>query len=102
MSKQQVTKQVQATICDFCTNEVDTKGDDYCYAYLPQRSSNIHNPHRVGVKHFQFIWNKRSTVYDYVQYDFHARCFNDLMEKFLAEREPLNPSLPVDNKEAKR
>lgn len=88
MSKRSITKEVEAVICDFCDKEVDTKSDDYCYHHLRSYNGEVMNSHEHRVKRILFSWYrpKKVTPNEYIQYDFHASCFDDLMTKFLEEK----------------
>lgn len=94
MSKQTITKEVSAIICDFCDKEIDLKQPGYCYTHLPKAEEPYSiereplNKWLSGVKHVTFWWYrpKRKTESDYVQYDFHANCFDKLFTKLLKER----------------
>lgn len=84
MSKQTIVKRIEATICDFCDKEIDTKGGDYCYHHL-RSSGKVLNSKEYNVLHYLFSWTrpKKDGATEYVQYDFHAGCFDTIMQKFL-------------------
>lgn len=86
MSKCAITKEVMGVTCDFCDKEIDTEKEGYCNHDL--KSVNV-KAHKYGVTHFIFSWyriNANRQREEYVQYDFHADCFDKLMRKFLAEK----------------
>lgn len=85
MTKKTITKEVEAVICDFCNEEIDTKSDDYCYSHISASPTNVYVRQKYNVKHILFSSYRKQT--EYVQYDFHASCFDKLMVKFLAERQ---------------
>lgn len=93
MSKQTITREVDAVVCDFCNQEVDINTDGYCYSDINRKSHNadLGQRQKYGVKHLIFHWLRPSAksvkLGDYVRYDFHAACFDKLMVKFLAERD---------------
>lgn len=85
MSKQTIGKEVEATICEFCDKEIDTKSGDYCYHHLVRfKDSDIFRASSYKVTHYLFFW--RRNPIEYIQYDFHAACFDELMRKFLLEK----------------
>lgn len=89
MSKQTIKKEVDAVICDFCDKEIDIKSDNYCYHHLRSSTGDVTESYRYNVSHFLFSWYKRKPSYEtpkYIQYDFHAACFDNLMTKFLKEK----------------
>ncbi len=90
MSKQKITKLVDATTCDFCNEEIDTQSGDYCYHRLPQDDDHIIDTHKAKVTAFRFGWRRPApnpaNFDSYVRYDFHAACFDNLMQKFLEKK----------------
>lgn len=89
MSKQTITKEVDAVICDFCDKEIDIKSDNYCYHHLRSLTGDVTEAYKYKVSHFLFSWHKKELAYEtpkYIQYDFHASCFDNLMTKFLKEK----------------
>lgn len=86
MGRQTITKEVEAILCDFCDKEVDTKSKDYCYHSLVVNGGDVIDAHKYGVKHFFFGWWRKDKTLakadEYVRYDFHAECFDNLMRKF--------------------
>ncbi|MGW6120469.1 hypothetical protein ACWFRF_15610 [Nocardia sp. NPDC055165] len=88
MSKQTITKEVEAVVCEFCNEEINTKDGNYCYHHLRSTDGDVIKGYQYGVKHILFSWYHRKAPpsIEYVQYDFHASCFDELMQKFLDER----------------
>jgi len=89
MSKREISKLVQATICEFCDTEIDTKVDGYCYHYMKSSDGTTINHHKYNVIHIVFSWLKpkeNKVRGDWILYDFHASCFDKLMIKFLEEK----------------
>lgn len=95
MSKQIITKEVSAVICDFCDKEIDLKQPGYCYTHIPK----IEQPYSTEtkplnkwlskVKHVSFSWSRPKSEVSHVQYDFHAECFDKLFTKLLESRKGL-------------
>jgi hypothetical protein len=97
VSRKTITKEVKATVCDFCDLEVDVKAEDYCYAHINSGDLDPRDPERTSViSHFIFSWLKIPTdaekwvkpnaKNEWVRYDFHAACFDKAMRKLIAER----------------
>ena len=100
MSKGSVVKEVQATICDFCDEEIDTKADGYCYSHIKSLDGSVREPtdrKKYNVSHYYFSflrtikgsgWYKGKKEDDtkWIQYDFHDKCFDNLMIKFIEEK----------------
>jgi hypothetical protein len=83
MSKKTITKEVQAVICEFCNKEIDTKSGDYCYHHMRSTDGKITKAYKYHPTHFLFSWFRKKPIDEYMQYDFHAECFDKLMQKFL-------------------
>jgi hypothetical protein len=81
MSKQNIVKTVQAVICDFCNKEIDVHAEEYCY-HRVVTNGEIIPIEKHKITHFAFRWLKKNRK-EFVQYDFHAACFDSLMKKFL-------------------
>lgn len=89
MARKEVTKKVYADICDFCDEEIE-HNEDYCYSHListDRRSKEHINRWVYKVTHIVFSWYrpKDKDKPEAVMYDFHAKCFDKLMTKFLKE-----------------
>ncbi len=91
--KRTITKEVEAVVCEFCDKEIDTNSDNYGYGHI-RSSGTVINSHHHGVTHMLFAWyrkvkdglSEKDEKNEYVQYDFHASCFDKLMIKFLKEK----------------
>lgn len=104
MSERAITKEVKAVMCDFCDEEVDIKSDGYCYSHIKSLDGRVSDPsdrktYNVSHYYLSFLriikgsgWYKGQKEDDtkWIRYDFHAECFDNLMIKFIEEKEVSN------------
>lgn len=91
MSKGTITKEVEVVLCEFCYKEINTRSSDYCYSDINKGAYGDPKPSgwesKFNPVHFIFKYKRYKFSDEYIRYDFHARCFDELMIKFIEERD---------------
>ena len=97
MSKKVIHKEIEATVCDYCNLEVDTEGDEYCYANVRAMGLEARKPSRtIDIKHFVFKWLRKPSDAEiwanpkarpqWIRYDFHAECLDAAIKQIIADK----------------
>lgn len=81
MSKQQVTKQVDTVVCDYCGEDMEDVGSANSVHIV--RDLMLEQP-TGKEKWLKFIWyDPRPKMNRNVRYDFHGACFDELVKTSL-------------------
>lgn len=88
MSRQEVETTEITDVCDWCDERMDLYDADDGQAHEPIKASIVsgyisHPTNDKRVNKFYFIWNRREERKPEVRYDFHSRCFDDMVKKAL-------------------
>lgn len=72
-------------VCDWCDEPMDKYDEQDRSYHEPKKASIVSGyiSHPTSDKHvnkFYFFWNRREERKPNVQYDFHSRCFDDMVQ----------------------
>lgn len=88
MSQTKLNKEVDAIVCDSCHEEI-VKGGDYCYHSVVTKLTDDEpiKSWKYRVVHYLFHWYKKKNMTgEYIRYDFHPACLDEIIKKFLEEK----------------
>ncbi len=97
MSSAKINKIVSAIVCDSCVKEIE-KDKEYCCHYLVSKKNNGEpiKTWKYDINHFLFSWyhggKKKNSDSYYIRYDFHPACLDEIIEKFLKDKDIINLS----------
>jgi hypothetical protein len=88
MSKQTLPTTEYIDVCDWCNKRMDKYDVLDGKYHEPNKASIVsgyisHPTNEKHVNKFYFIWNRREERKLDVRYDFHTRCFDDMVKKAL-------------------
>jgi hypothetical protein len=91
MSSRTLDIPTSVEVCDWCEEPMDKYDVEDGMFHEPNKASIVsgyisHPTHDKRVNKFYFLWNRREERKPAVRYDFHSRCFDDMVQKALKNR----------------
>ena len=92
MSMQEVATTEITDVCDWCNNRMDLYDVEDGQYHPPIKASIVsgyisHPTNDKKVNKFYFMWDRHEEGKPEVRYDFHSRCFDDMVKKALKSKE---------------
>ena len=92
MSNRELLTPVLTDICDWCEDPMDKYDEKDGMFHDPKTASIVsgyisHPTNDKRVNKFYFLWNRREERKREVRYDFHSRCFDDMVKVAFKQRD---------------